>query len=391
MTGLPRPRPPDPRDPPSAAMARAEALALIALADESAASMVHRSALVLRLSLLPESLARPHHRRLAQEALLPLRDADRAVLFRLPNGDTALVWRQAGAEAIERCLAALRLLFAGEIEPDFLLSLLTLPADSGRLRGVAEASLRHAAPAPVVVAEPRMPLDPATVAALEAALAQTGMARFMRRQAVCADTAEGFALRWEHRHIDVAELAETMVPGRDIQADPWLFRRLCGVLDRRVLALLAAAGELREAGPFSLDLNVSTLLGPEFLRFDNALPARLRGQVVIAIRPPGLLADPEGFCFARDFLRSRGYRVALGGLSMAQTGVFDRQNLGLDLVFLRFSPPKPGFSAPIGDAERVILCQVDTPEARAWGKMRGILQFQGRMAVPMSHARMPMR
>lgn len=384
-------RPPDPRDPPPGQVARQDALGLMALAAESVASATQRSALVLQLSLLPESMARPHHRRLAHEALLPLLDADRARLFRLPNGDLAVVWRQAEDGVLEGCLAGLRHLFAGAMAPDYLLELLTLPADSGKLRRLAEDGMARFAQAAPAAAEPLTPLDPATLAALETALSQAGMARFMRRKPVCALQGVGFARRWEHRHVDVAELGETMVPGRDLQADPWLFRRLQGAFDRRVLALLAAAGELGDAGPFSLSLNVSSLLGPEFLRFDTALPSRLRGEVIVAIRPATLLADPAGFFFGRDFLRSRGYRVALGSISGAQMAIFDRASLGLDLVFQRFSASMPRFSASIGDPERVVLCDADTPEALEWGKMRGILQYQGRMALPVSHARMLMR
>jgi len=54
---------------------------------------IDRRALLLRLSLLPEALARPHHLRLARAALDPLAFADRARLFRLPNNDIAVVWR----------------------------------------------------------------------------------------------------------------------------------------------------------------------------------------------------------------------------------------------------------------------------------------------------------
>ena len=55
----------------------------------------------------------------------------------------------------------------------------------------------------------------------------------------------------------------------DVQKDPWLFRRLTRTLDRRMLSLLASPGRIDVAyGPFALDLNVASLLSPEFLRFD---------------------------------------------------------------------------------------------------------------------------
>ncbi len=99
------------------------------------------------------------------------------------------------------------------------------------------------------------------------------------------------SLAWEERTLSLAELAAELLPGYDLAADPWLFRRLTRTLDRRMLALLASPGELAAARPFALDLNVASLLGPEFLRFDAALPPALRGRVVLALSPADVVAD----------------------------------------------------------------------------------------------------
>ncbi len=86
-----------------------------------------------------------------------------------------------------------------------------------------------------------------------------------------------------------------LAPGYDLQAEPWLFRRLTRTLDRRMLALLASPGELAAAGPFSVTLNIASLLGADFLRFDAALPTPLRGRVSVALNPADLVADARSF------------------------------------------------------------------------------------------------
>jgi hypothetical protein len=178
-----------------------------------------------------------------------------------------------------------------------------------------------------------------------------------------------------------------MVPGRALRGDAWLFRRLTRTLDRRLLALLCAPGELVGAGPFSLDLNVASLLGPEFLRFDTALPSGLRGEIVVNLRPTDILADPAAFLFARDFIRARGYRVALAGIDAAGLPLLPLPSLRLDLLLLRWSAALADRDPALPEPHRIVLCHADEPAALEWGKARGVSLYQGRHAVPVARLR----
>ncbi len=297
-----------------ASLANDDATRLIGLVRETCAAGIPRRVLLLRLSALPAERTPPHHLRLAHDALAPLLGADRAQLFALPSRDLAVVWRGEARTALENSLLALRHLFtgtdftdAGVADPDGLAVVLDLPADAGILLREASPGSR---PRPVAKPAAARPLDPATVAAFEAALEQASIERFIRCRAVCTADERGFALAWEQYRLSVADIFETLVPGRDPLADPWLLRRLSRTLDRRLLAFLGH-DELRQSGPFAVELNVASLLGPEFLRFDSLLPARLRGQVVIGLRPADILCDLAQFQFARDFVRPLGYRLLL--------------------------------------------------------------------------------
>jgi hypothetical protein len=355
---------------------------------------IARQALLLRLSRLPEDLKRPHHLRLARSALDPLSFADRARMFRLPNDDVVMVWRGDAPEALRTSLDTVLHLFAdtGERvpEPDALLHALRLPEDAGTLLQAVEESLLPledvdpGKAAPVGIA-PTDPLDPPALAALEAALVQADVARFMRRRQIAERLPEGrFRLLWEKRALSVAEIAATLVPDRAIRAEPWLFRRLTRTLDRRMLALLAAPQELRDAGPFGLNLNVASILSPEFLRFDNALPLVLRGQVVIDLLLADVVADPAAFMFARDFARGRGYLLLLRGVTADLLDAFPLRRIGLDLLQLRFSPELARLDAGrmLPDADHVVLSRADTGTALAWGRAHGIMLYQGLAAVP---------
>lgn len=368
---------------------RAETDSLRTLVHECVDSGIARRALLLRLSRLPENLARPHHLRLARSALDPLTIADRARLFNLPNGDVAMVWRGEAAEALRESLKAVLHLFAGEDEklpdPGALVLALRLPEEAQTLLQALDEASRPLAHDDPARGAPTDPLDPQALAAVEAALAQADVARFVRRRPVCERGADGeFRLRWEERALSVAEIAASLAPDRAMRADPWLFRRLTRTLDRRMLALLGAPHELRDAGPFSLSLNVASILSPEFLRFDASLPATLRGRVVLGLTPADIMADPAAFLFAREFARERGYRLVLRGVTADLLDVFPLRRIGLDLLQLRFSPEltRAGADLALPEGGRIVLSRADSGEALAWGRAQGVVLYQGRAALP---------
>lgn len=363
----------------------AEALEI--LARESTEAGIQRCALLLRLSALPRGLAQPHHLRLAREAVAPLTVADRARRFSLPNTDLVLVWR-GPSPALDEALTALRHLFADAPEPQpdlaVLAEQLSLPAEADRLLAAIDDSRLPRPPGPPAPSATGRSLDLPTLARLEAALTRADMTRFARRQPVCQWSEAGFTLAWEHRLLSLSELAEALTPGHDLAGEPWLLRRLTRTLDRRLLALLAAPGELRDAAPFGLTLNAASLLGPEFLRFDAALPPSLRGQVTLALHAADAMADPATFLFARDFARARQYRLMLCGVAPGLLDVLPRARLGVDLLQLSFSAAlaQLDLAALAGAPEGLLLAGVDSKAALAWGRAHGIGLFQGTLVAP---------
>ncbi len=380
------PRPGRRGDPESAA--RHDADRLTALARDCEAAGIRRRCLLLRLSCLPPELRKPHHVRLAREALDPLLTADRAHRFMLPNHDIAIVWRGA-ADAL---LAASRDAVTGMFDdvevampaPERFWRVLDLPADADALRALIAESLSDAG-ASASTASPGMPLDAAALAALEAALSHADVARFARRRAVCRQGPDGrFQTAWELRTLSVEELCAELLPGRGTRAEPWLFRRLLRTLDRRLLVLLASADELRAAGPFGLDLNVASILGSDFLRFDAALPQSLRGRVTLGLEPADILADLPSFQFARDFARVRGYRLLLRLPDCGLLPALPPARLGLDLVEIAWSPAAITLPTDLIEQEggRSVLTGADSADALAWARAFNITLFQGRAVVP---------
>ena len=381
-------RPDMPGSPPDAPAGSPGLAALQTLVRDCAASGVERCVLLLRIDLLPARLARPHHLRLMRDALDPLLSAERARLHDLPAGRLAVSWRGPAPALLRQSLDAMEHLLGagfriGPATAQAVVRLFDLPRNGAELLAAAghEDDTEAAPPRwqPIPVDPPRLPLDAAALAAMERQLAGADMTRFARRKPIHRLDGSQVRLAWERRYLSVPELAETLAPGRDVQADAWLFRRLTRVLDSRMLALLSAPFELRGAGPFSLGLNVDSVLSPEFLRFDSVLPGSLRGHVVLEVQPAAVLADPAAFAFARSFAHARGYRLLLRGVTATLLPLLCLPTMELDFVQLRWSPELKRVAPAAlraGGAEWM-LSRADEEDAVQWGRDQGIALFGG--------------
>lgn len=372
---------------------------LTTLVRDCSVSGVERRGLLLRIDLLPTRMAKPHHVRLALEALEPLSGADRARRHDLTDGRVAISWRGESAGLVQRVFDGLGHLLddaplAAPALPE-LARLFDLPKDGAALLAVATSPAeRHgdataAPPNPQIVppganAATLPPLDLAAMEAIEAKLAIANVARFARRRTVCRVGPARFTAAWETRFLSIQELMSDLCPDRNVYAEPWLFRRLTRMLDRRMLALLAAPGELRGAGPFGLDLNVGGVLSPEFLKFDTALPSSLRGQTVLNLHPADVMGDLPSFRFATAFARARGYLVLLRAVTSPMLPVLDLAALELDFVELKWSPTLRGLDPDALQAgtARWLLARADEPDAVRWGRAAGIGIFQGDAVRP---------
>jgi hypothetical protein len=358
---------------------------------QSELSGASRRALLLHIDRLPASLARPHHLRLAREALISLADADRAQFFELSRGRIAIVWRSRGGDELTHAMEALGQLISGQPKGEAptlgeLVSLYDLPQQAVWLLD------ELADEAPSRPPSPTTPLDVQHLAGLEAALAQADLAQFARWRTVMRLRPVGPPVAplarietepvWEERFFAVHALGASLTPDRGLKADPWLFRRLTRTLDRRMLAMLSVPKDIQGIGTLAIGLNVATILGAEFLRFDDALPVNLRGEVILNIRPADMLSDPGAFLFARNFARSRHYRLALVGVTLPMLQVLDLAASGFDYIQTKLGqdvvarPDKLTTLIPPGT--ELVATGLDRASDVRWAISHGITLGRGR-------------
>lgn len=241
-----------------------------------------------------------------------------------------------------------------------------------------------------VLEDSRRPLKPEQLGRLEEFLERADLSSVFRRQAVCVVHKDAPPKPiFNELFISIFDLAKTVLPEVDLAGNRWLFQHLTHTLDRRVLKMLARADDSTLHSSFSINVNVNTLLAPEFLDFDSSLRMGSRGTLVVEMQIIDIMSDYSSFIFARDFVREKGYRICLDGVTPDLTRFIDRQYMEIDLVKLSASPAFDAGGREEQRAEiakeverlgkgRVILSRCDNETMIRTGQEMGITMFQGR-------------
>jgi len=367
-----------------------------------------RRAVHIHLSRLRAHNRRGHHIRKAVDTFEFLVKQLDGRIFALGNADLIFVCKGADIAAIDEAVMRLRHLFSddpltqdiGERHErsfctwydfesqydDFLAVTQQLFSEDQKRRRRLAASGQRAPRQPADLP----PLNPHRLGELVDALAGTDLSNMMRRQAICriAPDAPPQPL-FRELYISIDELRAIVMPGYNIASDRWLFQHLTRTLDQRMLQLLIKNDDRAIASAFSVNLNVATLLSDRFLSFDANLAAATRGTIVFELQAIDIFADLGAYIFARDFIKERGYRICLDGVTDLTLPFVDRERLGLDLIKIVWNPDMLGGGRAARREEfcnliagfgrtRTILCRCGGEEAVTLGQSLGIDLFQGR-------------
>lgn len=363
----------------------------------------------IHLSKLQAHNRREHHIRIAQNTFESLVKYFDGQLFTLSNSDIVFVASGVPVEKIDDAVMRLRYLFSEDplaqfADPDAggdvgFCTWYFLERDYPKFLAMA----RHFYERSVVVhnerrlrenqnkveSEEQKNLTPAQLGRLEEALTHTNLANLIRNQPICA-YGPGIPPRsiFQELYVSIADLAQSLMPGVQLTANRWLFQHLTLTLDKRMLWHLQRETQYLEKA-FSINLNISTVLSPEFENFDQSLSTNLRGRLVIEFQKMDVFSDMGAYLFARDFLHDRGYRVCLDGLTYLTLPYMDRNSLGLDMMKMYWSPELPELrnsdtfvrlrdNVGLGGPTRIILSRCDSAQAIEVGQTLGINMFQGR-------------
>ena len=369
-----------------------------------------RSVVHLHLSGLAPFNRREQHIRAAASGFESLVKALRGQLFTLKSADIVFVFKDEARLQVETVVQKVRFLFSddpllteggmdrkafctwynAETEFQRIVHLVQdLVDDDQRRQKQAVRDRLDARTALKAKQERGVPLTPEVLDRMETALQRADLSNLVRRQSVCGVSRELVPDQmFSEMFISIADLRETLLPGVNVLSNRWLFQHLTETLDRRMLSLLNKTDGVTISGEISINLNISTLLSPEFLDFDDKVIASRRGSVIIELQKLDIFADLGAYLFAREFVQSKGYRVCIDGLTYQTLPMIDRERLGADYIKIIWSPEMINGGDEIealvremvahAGSARVILCRVDHQEAVDFGHAVGIKFFQGR-------------
>ncbi len=363
-----------------------------------------RVAAHIHLSRLSDHNRKPHYLRLAADMFDGHIRKFEGQRFELAGHDIVFIGRDMGMAELIKAVDRLRLLFAEDPLAQYgadgtggaFATYYDVENDYDRLRQnalnlhkAARRALKSTAGREESEGRHGRPFVPSDLAKLIAILERADLAAILRRQTACLLRDDGLPEPlFEEHFVSLDDLQQICAPHIDLLSDRWLFHYLTLTLDQRVLAQKLADG-VRGDRPFSLNLNVATLLSPEFRRFDAMVPPELRRRSVIEIHKNDVFGDIGAYIFARDFLHDRGYLLCLDGLTHHTLPFFDRNRLGLDLFKIYWAPEglnaaHPSSYPEIRDlvaqygATRIVLCRCESEDALKAGRDLGVIQYQGR-------------
>ena len=380
----------------------------------SASNTKGRWGVRIQLSKLKPENRVEHSLRACEHTFNTLVARDGVRFYWLRNMDFVLLFNTMTADMVRSALVKVRFLFAGDPvvadSPDALqgvsdqfITWYRLDSDYDRLFTMAQRLVadhrrpgssagvrRHRHGGPIAQQRRGRPMTAAMLAKVETALVSADLSSHVRRQSVCALVGKAIPdPLFTEVFVSINDLRETMLPHVDLAANPWLFQYLTQTLDRRVLAMLTRRDDRTLTQGFSINLNVQSILSEDFLKFDDSLAPGSHGTVVLELRSEDIFADLNAYFFARDFVRQRGYRVCIDGLTWRSLPFVEGRRLGVDLVKVVWQDDLPQILASaegamaaralrLGTSGRMILARCDTEAAIRWGQDNGFTLFQGR-------------
>lgn len=365
-----------------------------------------RRAVHIHLSKLEPHNRRDHHVRMAVDTFDLMVKMQDGQIFTLKNADLFFIYKGECQEDVETSILKLRFLFSDDpmlttetesatekfrtfynVERDYekiLTEVRALVHAENEKQAQNDADAGRGGSASQEKGEP---LTPRVLGRVIQALQNADMTNMVRRQFICGLIGKATPQPlFSELFISIRDLRETLMPGIDLGASKWLFNHLTETLDRRMLSMLGNSGDQSITGEISVNLNVVTLLSPEFMQFDDSITAAMRGSVVVELQKVDIFSDINAFLFAREFAKDRGYRICIDGLTYETTQFINREKLGADLIKLIWHKE---LVEEVGERKmkrtlkslgpsRVILCRCDDEESIDFGQEVGISMFQGR-------------
>lgn len=365
-------------------------------------------AIHMHLSNLRPGNKQPHFLDIAGRSFQDFVSGNDALLFRMYNRDMVLICRNIPIDDVDPIVEKVRALFPEDpltqapmgsyddrfttwhdlSQPEDFRSFLAIAKDQAAAAAVERENDQKEQKAQAAAADLGMPLAPDNLAAIEQKMKSTQIADLINNQAVYRVVpGQKGKIVFREYFIAMGELKNRVAPNVNLFGSPWLFQYLTETLDRRMLAVMSRRDLSTAPEDISLNLNISTIMSREFQQFHEHIEDNT-SRVVVEFQVIDIFSDTNAYRYARDFLRERGYRVLIDGLSPLAIDFFDPSLLQPDFLKISWGPEFVGEEkqekveemrnvVKHAGKDGVVLSRVDSQDAVQWGAMLGISRFQG--------------
>ncbi len=247
--------------------------------------------------------------------------------------------------------------------------------------------------------ETKVAADMATLVRVKDELQRIDISTMLFNQPIYSIAEKGKVLPlFSEMYISVPVLEETLSPGLSLTSNRWLFNDLTEDLDTVMLRVLSDPEE-HSSKRFSINVNLSSLASPKFVKFDAELPADRRSGVVLEINKTDVMENMRLYRELCPFLRSRGYRILLDGLSFLNVAALDFSGIECDFAKVFWSSEITSLTAD--ELERItvkvrrkdqplfVLARCDAAESLRFARAVGITMVQGRLVDHMVKKNIP--
>lgn len=315
-------------------------------------------------------------------------------IYLMRNADIVFLVRNAPAEELASAGRRIREVFLGKNAPSpdgdekDIVTLFRLPQDFDSLMDLAE----QAAGLTKLVVEPsvaKQEINLAALAQIKEEVQKVDISTMLFNQPVYDISDIKPRIRFHEIYVSVRVLEEMFCPGLSLTSQRWLFADLTQDLDGAVLRFLAEPDSAPGINGMSLNLNLSTLASDRFVTFDAELDEERRHSMVLEVNKTDVFENMRLYRELTPFLRQRGYRLLLDGLSFLNIAAIDFSGLFCDYAKLFWS----GEAAHLDDdaahyiAQKIkmpnmpkfLLAHCDSAESLRFARSIGIDLVQGRL------------
>lgn len=267
-------------------------------------------------------------------------------MFDMSNGDMIMLYKGLKFSAVEEVcrkieallLAKSKLSGVNPYKESSIFSILELALNFVHVIRYCEGLAKSDPAAAAGGAEAKPAIVPEELAKIDKSLRMFDLSPFLFNQAVVNIRDESDKNKeYFELYISIKELQTRLSPDFDLLANRWLFNHFTSSLDRSLLRSLNHGLDFMGNESIGININLSTALSPDFVKFDERLPAAYRGKVILEINKSDLMEHLHLYRELLDFAQKREYRICLDGLDEFWLTQFDVDALGADYAKIFWS------------------------------------------------------